>query len=42
MNLKEIQETPFKFSVGRTFEVDGEYIVEKARNWRGRIETKIE
>jgi len=40
IDLKEIQEDSEKYSVGRTFEINGEYIVERTENWKGKIKTK--
>ncbi|MEM9981509.1 MAG: CPCC family cysteine-rich protein [Bacteroidota bacterium] len=40
IHLKEIQEEAEKYSVGRVFEIDGAYVVEKAENWKGKIKAK--
>ena len=40
IDLKEIQEDADKFAIGRTFEIDGEYLIEQTENWSGKIKTK--
>jgi len=40
INLKKIQEEPNKYAIGRTFEIEGEHIIEKTENWSGKVKTK--
>jgi hypothetical protein len=40
IDLKEIQEEAHRYVIGRIFETNGEYVIEKVENWTGKIKTK--
>lgn len=39
IDLKEIQEKAEKYPIGRIFEIEDDYVVERSKNWKGKIKT---